>query len=76
MTKLSASEEEVAALKRRVAELEAQKESQDFVSASEFSPYVFSPDDEVSSVELPALAPLEMPNFDLSVLHKYQSDNH
>lgn len=83
MAKLTASEKEVITLKQRVIELEAENRrlEPDFASASNYSsPIVLSPDDELpakTTTELPALAPLEMPNFDLSVLHKYQSSaNH
>ncbi|KAK6617448.1 hypothetical protein RUM43_014457 [Polyplax serrata] len=79
MAKLTASEKEVVTLKKRVAELEAEncRLEPSFASASEYSsPFVFSPEDEMppkTKTELPALPPLEVPNFDLSVLQKYKT---
>lgn len=82
MSQLTASEKEVTTLKQRIAELEAEnrKLKPESAAASAYSsPFVFSPADELTpevTAELPALAPLEMPNFDMSVLHKkFQSEN-
>lgn len=82
MSQLTASEKEVTTLKQRISELEVEnkKLKPESIAASAYSsPFVFSPADELApevTSELPVLAPLEMPNFDLSVLHKkFQSSD-
>lgn len=74
MSQLVTSEKEVETLRQRVAELEAENRQlkPESANASAYSsPFVFSPSDELprANSELPNLAPLEMPNFDLTVLH-------